>query len=136
MYICDTCGRLYDGEFRQYKEAHGELVFDDVCRCGGEFVEAKKCNYCGEWFYDREELEVCEDCITEATTVENALELGARGTLPAEINGFIVDLLGKDKINEILAEWVKANINDDNVEVYRYCNAYASELAELLTNEA
>ena len=71
MYICNRCGETTD-EVETYTEMHGAegtsnygaITFDKECHCGGNFVEAKQCNLCGEWFdpdnmYDG----ICVECL-------------------------------------------------------------------------
>lgn len=55
MLICDWCGRLIEeDELKYYTEPHGERRPDD-CSCGGTFVEARRCECCGE-YYDESEM--------------------------------------------------------------------------------
>lgn len=110
MYVCNRCGEVTD-ELESYTEMHGAegtsnygpITFDKECHCGGNFVEAKQCNLCGEWFdpdtlYDG----ICEDCLKKATTEENAYKLGEECKESVEINGFLKSVFDTDEIEQIL----------------------------------
>jgi hypothetical protein len=122
MLVCDKCGTLVEAhELPFVTEAHGEKHRNTVCGCGGEFVEATKCDVCGEWFDNRELDGVCEVCLAEYETVGDALAIGAENTTSVEINGFIAYALDPVVINEILTKWVEENITDHSRVVVDYC---------------
>jgi hypothetical protein len=77
---------------------------DYRCReCGrGEYEPATQCAICGNYYYDEDKIDVCEACLEDEETVENAIGIGAENTEPVDINGFFVALFGAAKINEIL----------------------------------
>lgn len=122
MLVCTHCGALKEEEALRYvTESHGERHLDYTCSCGGTFVEATKCEVCGEWFDNRELDGVCEVCLEEHETTGDALAIGAENTTSVEINGFIAYALDPVVINEILTKWVEENITDHSRVVVDYC---------------
>ena len=122
MLVCDRCGTVVAHDELPYvTEMHGERRRNTVCTCGGEFVEATKCEACGKWFDNRELDGVCEVCLEEYETVGDALAIGAGHTTSVEINGFIAYALDPVVINEILTKWVEENITDHSKVVVDYC---------------
>jgi hypothetical protein len=73
MYICLECGCLFE-EPKCYYEKHGldcppyEEWLGSPC-CRGDYVEAYRCDYCGEYINTDTYVEVgnkkyCEECFT------------------------------------------------------------------------
>ncbi len=98
--------------------------------CGGELVEAKRCKICGEWIPEDTE-DICEVCLENATTLENALEYGAEATETVEINGFIAEL-GAERINEILEAVLKSGAVDYGKMLEGYVRAVSPEFGEFV----
>ena len=78
MLVCVECGHLFDEEkIAVWQESRGEYwgvpCFESVggCPiCKGHFVDAHRCDCCGEWInssYIKLEngKRICEDCYTE-----------------------------------------------------------------------
>lgn len=69
IYICTKCGRVYD-EMPTVQQLHPygngfayETVTDDMCRCGGDIVEAEQCSRCGGYFEPYEMYgDLCISC--------------------------------------------------------------------------
>jgi hypothetical protein len=132
--MCLKCGRLVeDDEVPVSYQTHGftsigdeyREKIDGQCSCGGYFAEAHRCEVCFNWFasYDGEKPKnmVCDICVEEQQTVANAIEIGMDDERKVSLNGFVVDALGEEKINEILIEWAKQNIKDTDIRVFSYC---------------
>lgn len=56
MYVCECCGDCVSednlptyNEFVPYGEGVAWYEEVDNCSCGGNYVEAKVCAWCGEW---------------------------------------------------------------------------------------
>lgn len=72
IYICYKCGRVYD-EMPTMRQSHpygegyaGENLSNDMCRCGGDVVEAEQCSRCGGYFEPYEMYgELCISCDLE-----------------------------------------------------------------------
>ena len=99
MYICWKCGDVVEelpSVFDRLCENGGELKYDDRCHCGGDFVEAQRCEECGEVF-PADELEngYCRVCLEHNASVAYALEIGAENEENG-INGFISWYFGDD----------------------------------------
>lgn len=124
MLICNYCGQVISEDELEIKRTattsfHNgvgiETYYEDIpesCSCGGDFIEAKQCEICEEWNNpDDIYNEVCEKCLQENATFENALKYGGDeyGKVNVEINGFIATLLGQEKINQILEDYVRLN---------------------------
>jgi hypothetical protein len=140
MWICEHCGRLYDGDFGTHYECHGHSDYyaekvdnDAVCgTCGGNYVEATECKICGQWFNNEGWCGVCEDCLDKEMTAENAFEVGEHDYDRVEINGALRWVFDEKKINEILFDYLKANREQYAKDISEYLNEDVSVLAELL----
>jgi predicted amidophosphoribosyltransferase len=120
MLVCDHCGKVIeDWEYS---------IRDEYCDCGGDFVEATECKVCGTWF-DNEELHgVCEACLEKHSNLETVIAMGEenRANEYIPINGFYEFLLTPEKINEILGEWVKENIDPKDRKISEYLDTFDS----------
>ena len=67
MYKCNSCKATF-AEYATITEKNGEKWY--VCPCCREtdFDEAKKCEYCGNYFVESRDDVTCEDCLTEIQT--------------------------------------------------------------------
>ena len=112
MYICECCGNVVcDYELQTRKDfkpvemtCHTDWCYETMnapCECGGEFVEAVQCAVCGK-YKEKDEYSVCDECLEEAETLENALEYGAEAEETIEINGFLAQVFSNTEIEEIL----------------------------------
>lgn len=109
MLICKDCGKVIaDDELITHLESRGEFwgnnCFEEIvdkCECGGEFVEAKQCQMCGEWICEDDE-NVCDDCLQNNATYDNALKYGEENKESVELNGFLANVFTADEVNEIL----------------------------------
>ena len=103
MWICENCGKTYHDE---------DIVdeFEDGCNCGGELVEAKKCekciNYTDIWHT------LCMDCVLEEKTTDTMLDIGAKYPEKVSINSFLAFCFEPKEINSILTEHLK-NCDDE-----------------------
>ncbi len=133
MFICQKCGRmLEDYEIGTEHQRHGytslgapiDEPMTSNCSCGGEYVKATKCLVCGEWFLPDtfSTQKVCDDCLENEKTVNNALEIGHENQEEVHINGFVKSVLTPEKINEILEKWVSENFVDGSFDVVKYCD--------------
>lgn len=132
MLICNTCGEIIE-DYELETDWEGRAT---PCRCGGEFVEATRCVCCDEWF-DNEDLNgVCEVCLEEHTNLETAIAMGAENLVEdVAINGFFAYALTSEQINEILGNWVKVNIANDNPEIANYLNEDKGYFADFIAGE-
>lgn len=113
VLICPVCGDLFDTDYERLPRQNPHFWLDVTpvvdrdyhCReCGiGEYEPATKCAICGNYYYTEDKTDVCEACLEDEETLENAIGIGAENTEPVDINGFFVALFGAAKINEILA---------------------------------
>ena len=146
MYMCDRCGRLTEEPPTCY-QTHGVTSLGDEyrekvdggCKCGGEFVEAYRCKVCGDWFItedgDEPYYKICDKCVEDEQTVTTAIEMGVEDERTVRINGFLVEAIGSEKINEILSAWAKENIKDDDVRVFHYCREDMLFFTEFVANK-
>lgn len=119
MLICEDCGRLYDEyDVGCHREAHGEVRGDD-CRCGGTLIEAGMCHICGDYINPTEN-DLCEDCIENGMTVENAIEIGEMNREEVELNGFFLSFMSQRDIEDILEAWVVENVKNGGEEIRKY----------------
>ena len=136
MYICNRCGNLCeDDELPTYEEDFGfetgvgwkamKQTFVDTCSCGGDFVEARECALCGEYFDKEEGWRVCKHCLEEGATYENALAVGEENKDSVKINGFLANVFTESQIEEILQRELdqarKLTPTDINEQAKQYC---------------
>ena len=143
MKICERCNAVYTDE-----EAIVEgYIYDDTafgrvaiatdnhlcrCECGGELTEAKRCKICGEWIPE-DSPDICDVCIEEHTTLDNALEYGAEATESVELNGFLAEL-GADLIEQVLTVYIKGREKTmgDRKVLERYVSAVKDEFIDFI----
>lgn len=142
MKVCNRCGTVVeDCEVGTYSQCHGYTSLGDGlcetvverCRCGGDYVEATKCELCGEWFDDTDLNGVCECCLDEHETVDNAIDYGAEHTATIDgINGAVTYLLTTEEINEILIRWIKENFTDTSYGISEFICSEQFDFSEWL----
>lgn len=145
MMICERCGKLFPDE-EAYEVGY---IYDDTpygrvaiaktmdlrdCECGGELTAARPCAVCGEWITE-DGPEVCECCLEDAETLDNALALGEINTESIEVNGFIARL-GAETVNAILTAFVKNAGIDYATIISQYLNSDPVYFAEFLADKA
>lgn len=118
MFICTECGRIYE-ELRCSRESYG-AVTPDECVCGGDIVEAKECEACGEYIPEDASMSVCKWCIEEEMTVATAIKMGRHGKSEVKINGFFATVLTEQDIDEILEAFVEQHFLDKSKPVREY----------------
>ena len=134
MYICNKCYRVVEDKpciTTRYYDDYNYPLEDceefDECDCGGRFVEAIKCEICGD-FYPEDEVHgcMCKDCIEDeiyGKEYEYALEIGEDNKTDVYINGLIPSLLKPEEINKILLDYIEAN--KGNIKGFdKKCNKY------------
>lgn len=116
MLKCKRCGNIFYGF-----GSDGAYCPECQTRNSDDFVEIEQCMVCRRY---RSKLTngICGDCIERMSTIETALGLGDVYTESVELNGFIVYVLGKDRIEKLLREALeqrpKRNIEKD---AERFC---------------
>lgn len=132
MFICEDCGRLYE-RVGCHMEEHGECRSDD-CACGGVLVEAKECPVCGEYISKRG-VGICDNCLDEEMTVENAICIGKNYRESVKLNGFYLSIMTRDQIEMIIENWVEQHVLDKSAEVKEYIMEDLSSLFYAKANE-
>lgn len=120
-YICDDCGSVLDEDDlrteRSYVSDYMGGCYEDysVCHCGGSVSEASTCDICGEYFHDDDLYSgVCEDCLKDEMTVDNAIKAGADAKLEVEINGFLASCFTPEQIEELLIKALEEKIDSSD----------------------
>lgn len=137
MLVCKVCGKVYEEEEARKRSYDHEFHYDEVyylcphCH-SDEFEEATKCKICGEYFYDEDNVGVCEECLDNSHDLETAFEYGAYRMESVAINGAIYALLTEEQINAILTKYVEENFTDNSKEVANYCNEDKQDFAKWL----
>ena len=135
MFVCNKCGRTIDDEELSFHlESHGEMRVDD-CICGGEFVEAKECLVCGKSIEKNGYFDVCEDCLDEHKTFENAVKIGKENAEQTYINGFFFEMLTSEEIETALTEFARKKFDGDKASVKKYIDADRWYYEDWLINE-
>jgi DNA-directed RNA polymerase subunit RPC12/RpoP len=108
-YKCYDCGETFN-EPKTVKEPHGEVL---ACcpYCNGSFDEAKKCEICGEYFFE-DELNggcVCDGCVEEYKQNFETCYAIAETTEKEEIkiNALLASLVSVSKIEAVLCHILK-----------------------------
>lgn len=148
MVICRDCGAVIGEDdlvvTKSYVSDYMGGCYESItsCPCGGSVEDAEKCDSCGEYF-KKDELHsgICEECLHEEMTVDNAIACGADESAREEVslNGFLVRLFTSEKIDEILIREVERLISEsDSSAVYiinqaeEWCNEDLSFFADWL----
>ena len=143
MLVCNFCGAIKNEEdLKTYTQIHDytdlqplkERVVDYSCdECGrGDYVKATECKICGSWFDDEDLVGVCESCLEDEETFENAVKLGRENTESREINGFLASLFSAEKINDILEQYAEQHFTDHCTEIVHYCEEDKRFFADLI----
>jgi hypothetical protein len=147
MYICNKCYQVVEDKpciitrysSRDYDNYSPDDCEEfDECDCGGRFVEAIKCEICGD-LYPEDEVHggnMCRDCIENEINgkeYEYALEIGEDNKTDVYINGLIPSLLTPEEINKILLDYIEAN--KGNIKGFdKKCNKYCLEDIDCLAD--
>lgn len=130
--ICEKCGEMYDDESFDCGKPEYEYLQTEVgnipmfvgysseepkCECGGELVEAERCECCGKYGVGGNfNKSVCGECKEKYTHPDNALltafNVGNSDQALVKVNGFVSYLLTEEKINEILIDYIKTQKDD------------------------
>jgi hypothetical protein len=144
MKICSRCYEVYndedvtvedyiyeDTEFGRIAIATDRYLRDCEC-CGGELVEAKECAICGAWIPEDSE-DICDTCLENGITLENALEYGEEATETVELNGLLA-ALGKETIEKVLTLYLRGQqkIFGNTGAVDGYVNALKDEFIDFI----
>lgn len=147
MLVCNYCGTVIDErDLKTRTQIHDytdlqplkETIVDYDCEhCGkGEYVKAAECKVCGTWFNDEAGLGVCDCCLENAETFENAVKLGREDTKDIEINGFLASLFSTEKINDIIEQYAEQHFTDHCSEISAYFWKNKTYLAEMIIEES
>ena len=142
MYICEECGDTrielkeeceHIGGFQSGKQ--GYTYTETECSCGGEYVEAVKCEECGEWASELYSG-VCDDCLKGEATISNAVLFGDTKKEAVNVNGLYVKVFGEAQINSILqsAFFEKTTKGERINNANEFCLKDKEEFGEFLTN--
>ena len=152
MVICEDCGDVLDeSDLKQERSYISDYMGGcyetySVCPSGGEVVDAKRCEICGEYFREDELHDgVCDECLKEEMTVDNAIECGKDGSARMEvsINGFLAFCFNQEEIDALLIKALEDKINtsriDANVVIDRaeeWCSEDKSYFADWLKDRS
>ena len=131
MLVCTNCGRVFEDDIAK-KRLNGEEYYRCPHCHDDELVEATKCKICGEYFYDEDNIGVCEECLEVSETVEIALEYGAERMESVAVNGAFYAVYTEEEINAILTKHFEEHFTDHAREVVRYCEEDKRDFAEWL----
>ena len=136
MYICNNCGaELEYSDIRvqkdYYNEGDGERWFCPHC-ISENIEEAKSCEICGKNIPQSHFGNICDACIEEECTVDNAIEFGRNEKTDVKVNEFVAHMLTEEEINELLELIVKYKFSKDKKAVIDYVDANKDIFAEFV----
>lgn len=120
MVICEDCSAILDENelvtTRSYVSDYmgGCYEYSTGCSCGGPVTDAKQCEICGEYFKEDEMYDsICDECLKEEMTVDNAKKCGKDGSARTEvsINGFLAFCFSQEEIDSLLIKVLEDKIN-------------------------
>lgn len=138
MFKCEECGMVFD-EPNIYKEKHGldappYEIFSECPFCGGHFVEAEKCELCGEWNVPRElTMGVCDECIYGYKLYKRCKNVFDGETAEVKIDYLASVLLDERTINDILKRYLAERLN--HADCTEAIEADKSWFAEMLVKK-
>lgn len=140
MYICKECTEVFDepkpiesdcGYETSVGYAQVNEEFSCCPHCGSEDIEiAKKCDICGEYTFENA---VCDNCLEENATLENAIKYGNDEKVKVELNSFFAWSLSSAEINDILAQWCEEN--QGALFLKEFCSQNKYDFARWVKNE-
>lgn len=111
MLICEDCGRtLHEDDLvtqKSYVSDYAGGCYEEysTCPCGGDVEEAEMCVCCGEYFKKDELTDgICEDCLKEQMSVDNAIEAGNEAKVTVELNGFLASVFNESVIERLMLD--------------------------------
>lgn len=150
MLICEYCGEVWGedsiGTSQSYLCTIGgrgfyETVMDDCPNCGGELIEAKKCEACEEWKNPEKDMRqgdtlkyVCHDCLKKESTPKMAYIIGEDFRENISVNGFIAQCFTPKEINDILKKELFKK-GECSVKAKEYCLADTTCLADYIAEQ-
>lgn len=146
MYKCKECGEAfseptYESEVVPYGSRFVGKEFSVCPYCAGEYDEAEKCKECEEYFFDYElHNGICIDCLKEEfDKLYTLFEYAETYTDKNAINDFALEVLGAERINEILRDFLKnvtnADVNALKEKKLKFIEKNAYDLAEYLEEQ-
>lgn len=147
-YFCATCEHIFDENdaerhvCREYNDGVciDELVFDACPNCGSEDLgEAVKCAICGEWYADCELIgDVCEECLKDATTPENAWKFSKAAGEMKRIMISVPDVVADNFERREIVEMVRRSFCGlkDDPRITDYCMFDKESFADFCANIA
>lgn len=145
MKMCDVCGKIYDESEIPLKKSflgsvNGVELYEDEyqsCDCGGTFVDAVRCEKCGEYVTEEEQYYgFCTTCINNFCGFETAKKIGKDNCEKVSINGFLAYVFSQKEIENIL--WNKLlSTGKDNIfsNAERYCKEDLIALTSYMEGE-
>lgn len=123
MFVCDSCGELCsEYDLPTYRENEYETGIG-YCSCGGQYIKAKHCEICDEYF-DGTYESVCEVCKEENATLENAIGYGDEDRGEDELNPFLLRLFSISEIEEILKREIEQSMSIRGTEYKKIAKDY------------
>lgn len=125
MYICERCGKLHTEEdFNTYPQDYGagEYIDFSCTSCGADCNEANCCKICDDFFDTKDHpYSICEKCLKENATVENAFAMGEDNKEFVKINGFLYHIFNAKDIEDILKKVALERLSTLEDEAIEYC---------------
>lgn len=134
MYICDTCGEIFD-------EIACDLNHDRCPACDSRaFDEAVQCKGCGEWIprmeaYGYSGNLFCKDCIDARKDDIDFLVSCTDDTEDVEVPALYRHIFSNDEIAAILYRAAKDRRTLGELDTSKYIDYYANDIAEALDTE-
>lgn len=138
MYICMDCHYRFDTPTVMHEGGYPEEQTEHCPNCRSmDFEEISECTECGNEFLE-ENLNhgLCEECVKNAATPDNAIAYGKARQIGVEINGFLGWVYPADEIERILLQhFLSESDTWQKRMVKEYCNDDVYDFGEWLTEE-
>ncbi len=145
-YRCLECGHIFEeGEQARWSESRGEY-WGTPCSeemsgcpiCKGEYEETTPCEICGSEHLEYELTGgVCDECVENYKyDIEMCYKVGEECKEDVELNGFLVSIFGKCKIESILwRELLKQQEKNGHVDCTPFIESDRDLFSERLVEE-
>lgn len=107
MYICESCGKMFN---KMPTCCGGEVdeIVTDTCSCGGNIGYAVECEVCGEYYPENETTDgICDKCFIKCACIENVIAYAKEKNFIEQLNEHIREFVSCDVD---FTKWLKEKV--------------------------